>query len=61
MLKLSERSEIIRAFLNIIKAICSKLIAKINIKLNKEKHKAIPLKSGTRQLPTLSIPAQHNI
>jgi len=34
-------------YLNIVKAIYSKPVA--NIKLNGEKHEAIPLKSGTRQ------------
>jgi hypothetical protein len=36
-----------RKYLNIIKAVYSKPI--LNIKLNGEKLKAIPLKSGTRQ------------
>jgi hypothetical protein len=56
MLKDMERSGIQGAYLNIIKAIYSKLIA--NIKLNGEKHEAIPLKSGTDKathfLPTYS-------
>jgi hypothetical protein len=56
MLNVLERSEIQGAYLNIIKAIYSKPIA--NIKLNREKLKAIPLKLGTRQschsLPTCS-------
>ena len=42
-----ERAEIKSTYLNTIKAIYSKPIA--NIKLNVEKLKAIPLKSGTRQ------------
>ena len=42
-----ERSAVQGAHLSIIKAIHSKPIA--NIKLNGEKFKAIPLKSGTRQ------------
>jgi hypothetical protein len=41
------------AYLNIIKAICSKPIA--SIKLNKEKLKAIPLKSGIRQTSPLYL------
>ena len=41
------------SFLNTIKAIYSKLRA--NIKLNGEKFKAIPLKSGTRQDCLLSL------
>ncbi|KAL6058354.1 hypothetical protein STEG23_024193 [Scotinomys teguina] len=47
MIKVLERSGIQGTFLNIIKAIYSKPTA--NIKLNGEKLKAIPLKSGTRQ------------
>jgi hypothetical protein len=47
MLKVLEKEGIEGAYLNIIKAIKSKPIA--NIKLNGEKFKAIPLKSGTRQ------------
>jgi hypothetical protein len=47
MIKVLERSEIQGAYLNIIKAIYSKPVAKI--KLNREKLKPIPLKSGTRQ------------
>ena len=46
MLKVLERSGIQGLYLNIIKAIYSKPIA--NIKLSREKLKAIPLKSGTR-------------
>jgi hypothetical protein len=45
MLKILERSRIQGTYLNIIKTIYSKPIA--NIKLNGEKLKAIPLKSGT--------------
>jgi hypothetical protein len=43
-----------------IKAIYSKLIS--NIKLNREKLKAVPQKSGTRQSCAfiLSIPIQHS-
>jgi hypothetical protein len=47
MLKVLERSEIQGPYLNIIKAIYSKLTA--YIKLNGEKLEAIPVKSGTRQ------------
>ncbi|KAL6089981.1 hypothetical protein STEG23_008524 [Scotinomys teguina] len=47
MMKALERVGIQGTFLNIIKAIYSKSTA--NIKLNGEKLKAIPLKSGTRQ------------
>ena len=47
IIKVLERSGIQGSFLNIIKAIYNKPIA--NIKLNGEKLKAIPLKSGTRQ------------
>jgi hypothetical protein len=52
-----ERSGIQGPYLNIIKIIYSKPVAKI--KLNGEKHKAIPIKSGTRQgcpvFPTYKI------
>jgi retron-type reverse transcriptase len=47
MLKILQRSGIQGSYLNIIKAIYRKRVA--NIKLNGEKCKAIPLKSGTRQ------------
>ena len=47
MIKVLERSGIQGPYLNIIKAIYSKTVA--NMKLNREKLKAIPLKSGTRQ------------
>ena len=47
MIKVLESSEITGTYINIIKAIYSKSTA--NIKLNGEKLKAIPLKSGTRQ------------
>jgi hypothetical protein len=47
MIKVLERSRTQGPYLNIIKAIYSKLVA--NIKLNGEKLEAIPLKSGTRQ------------
>ena len=45
--KVLERSRIQDTYLNIINAMYSKPIA--NIKLNREKLKAVPLKSGTRQ------------
>ena len=47
MVKVLERLEIQRPYLNILKAIYSKPVA--NIKLSGEKLEAIPLKSGTRQ------------
>jgi hypothetical protein len=47
IIKVMERAGIQGQYLNIIKAIYSKPVA--NIKLNGEKLKAIPLKSGTRQ------------
>ena len=56
MIKVLERSGITGTYLNIIKAIKCKPTA--NIKLNGEKLKAIPLKSGTR-LPSLSISLQY--
>jgi len=46
MIKVLERPGIQSAYLNIIKAICSKPIA--NFKLNGEKLRTITLKSGTR-------------
>jgi hypothetical protein len=52
MTKILERSGIQGLYLNIIKAIDSKPVA--DIKLNVEKLKAIPLKSGTRQIFPLS-------
>jgi hypothetical protein len=52
MCKVLERSGIQGSYLNIIKAIYSKPI--VNVKLNGEKLKAIPLKSGTRQGYSLS-------
>jgi hypothetical protein len=51
MIKVLERSGIQGPYINIIKAIYSKLIA--NIKLNGEKLKAIPLKSGCPLSPYL--------
>ena len=47
MIKVMKRLGIQGSYLNIIKAIHNKPTA--NIKLNGEKFKAIPLKSGTRQ------------
>ena len=47
MIKVLERSGIQGPYLNMIKAIYSKLVA--NSKVNGEKLEAIPLKSGTRQ------------
>ena len=47
MIKVLERAGIQETYLNIIKAIYNKPTA--NIKLNREKLPAIPLKSGTRQ------------
>jgi hypothetical protein len=52
MIKVLERSGIQGQYLNIIKAIESKPVAKV--KLNGEKLEAIPLKSGTRQGSLLS-------
>ena len=52
MIKVLERFGIQESYLKIIKAIYSKPTA--NIKLNGEKLKAFPLKSGTRQGCTLS-------
>ena len=52
MIKVLERLGIQGSYLNIIKVIYSKPTA--NIKLNGEKLKAIPLKSGTRQVCPLS-------
>ena len=57
MIKVLERLGIQGSYLNIIKAIYSKPTA--NIKLNGEKLKAIPLKSGTR-LSTLPILLQYS-
>ena len=47
MIKVRERPGIQGPYLNIIKAVYSKTV--VNIKLNGEKLKPIPLKSGTRQ------------
>ena len=47
IIKVFGRSGIQGTYLNVIKAVYSKLTA--NIKLNGEKLKAIPLKSGTRK------------
>jgi hypothetical protein len=53
MIKVLERSGIQGPYPNIVKAINSKPVD--NIKLNGEKLKAIPLKSGTRQGCPLSL------
>jgi hypothetical protein len=53
MIKVLERSGMQGPYLNIIKAIYGKPVAKI--KLNGEKLEAIPLKSRTRQGTTYSI------
>jgi hypothetical protein len=58
MIKVLERSGIQGPYLNIIKAIYSKPVA--NIKLNREKLEALPLKSGTRHDCLLS-PCLFNI
>ena len=57
MLKVLERSGIQGTYLYIIKAIYNK--PRANIKLNGEKLKTMPLKSGTR-LPTLSMSFQYS-
>ena len=53
MINVLEKSQIQETYQNMIKAIYSKLRA--NIILNKEKLKAIPLKSGTRQVCPLCL------
>jgi hypothetical protein len=60
-IKVVEKLEIQDPYLSKIKVIYSKSIA--NIKLNGEKFKTIPLKSGTRQgrISTLSIFTQYCI
>ena len=58
MLKVMERLEIQGPYLNIIKAICSKPIAKI--KLRGEILEAITLKLGIRQECTLHISIQYS-
>ena len=57
MIKILERSGIQGTYLNITKSIYSKPIA--NLKLNREKLKTIPLKSGIRQ-GCLHSPYQFN-
>ena len=52
LIKVLEKSGIQGTYLSIIKTICGKLT--VNIKLNGEKFKAIPLKSETRQACSLS-------
>jgi hypothetical protein len=49
MIKVLERSGIQSPYLNMIKAIYSRPVANINIKVNGEKLEAPQLKSGTRQ------------
>ena len=57
MIKVLERLGIQGTYLNMIKAIYSKPI--VNIKLNGDKPKAIPLKSGARQgSPPIQYSAQ---
>ena len=58
MIKTLQKAGIKGTYLNIIKAIYDKPTA--NIILNGEKWKAFPLKSGTRQLPTLPTTIQHS-
>ena len=53
ILKVLEKSGIKGSYLNIVKAVYSKLIG--NIKLNREKIEAIPLNSGNRQCCPLSL------
>ena len=53
MIKVLEKSRIQDTYVNILKVICNKPIA--NIKLNGEKLKVIPLKSGARQACPLYI------
>ena len=55
MLKVLEGSGIQASYLNIVKAIYSKLEA--NIKLNGDKLEAIPLKLGTTKGCPISLPA----
>jgi hypothetical protein len=52
MIKVLERSGFQGTYLNLIRSIYSKPVA--NIKLNREKVEAIPLKPGSRQVCTLS-------
>ena len=58
MIKTLQKAGIEGTYLNIIKAIYDKLTA--NIILNGETLKAFPLKSGTRQVPTLPTAIQHS-
>jgi hypothetical protein len=59
LIKVMERSGIQGPYLIILKAIYSKLVA--NIKLNREKLEAVPLKSGTRQGCPLSPYLFHTV
>ena len=58
MIKTLQKAGIEGTYLNIIKAIYDKPTA--NLILNGEKLKAFPLKSGTRQVPTLTTTIQHS-
>ena len=58
MIKVLKRLGIQGSYLNIIKAIYSK--PTVNIKLNGEKLKAIPLIRNTTRLSTLPIPIQYS-
>ena len=58
MIKALQKAGIERTYLNIIEAIYDKPTA--NIFLNGEKLKAFLLKSGTRQVPTLTTTIQHS-
>ena len=58
MIKTLQKAGIEGTYLNIIKAIYDKPTATIT--LNGEKLKAFPLKSGTRQVPTLTTSIQHS-
>ena len=58
MIKNPPKAGIEGTYLNIIKAIYDKRTA--NIILNSEKLKAFPLKSGKRQVPTLTTTIQHS-
>jgi len=58
MIKVLERIGIKSPYVNVVKAIYSKPVA--NIKLNGQKLEAIPLKSGTTRLLTLSLLIQYS-
>jgi hypothetical protein len=59
MLKVLERSRIQSPYLNIVKSMYCKQVT--NIKLSVEKLEVTPLKSGTRQGFSLSLPIQYSI